>query len=229
MNSQLREKALQLRLKDELSYSEIKRRLKVSKSTLSYWLKDFPLNEEKILELRRKNWTKGEAGREKFRLAMRKKKEDLAKQVYDKYKEKLKKISKENFFIAGLMLYLGEGAKKKESSIVLANTDPKVIKFFIKWMIEFLDIPKDKMRAQLHLYENMDIVKEKDFWKKELGFSEKQFYKISVRKLQKTSFSYKSSFNHGTCSLYAFGTEKYRELIMAMKAFVDLYLETVII
>ena len=58
MNSQLREKAINLRLKEELSYSEIQKRLHVSKSTLSYWLKDYPLTEEKILELRRKGWSK---------------------------------------------------------------------------------------------------------------------------------------------------------------------------
>lgn len=225
MNSQLRDKAIQLRTNGELSYSEIKKRLGVSKSTLSYWLKDFPLSQEKILELRRKNWAKGEASREKFRMTMRKKKEELARQVYEKYKLKLRKISKDTFFVAGLMLYLGEGAKKKESSIVLANTDPKIIRFFIKWMIEFLNIEKNKMRVQLHLYENMDIGKEKDFWRKGLDFQESQFYKASVRKLRKSSFSYKSSFNHGTCSLYAFGTDKYQELMMAMKAFVDLYLE----
>ncbi len=225
MNSQLREKAIQFRVKDELSYSEIKSRLQVSKSTLSYWLRDFPLSDEKILELRRKNWTKGEASRERFRVSMRKKKEVLAKQTYDKYRQKFKRISKETFFAAGLMLYLGEGAKKKESSIVLANTDTKVIRFFVRWLIEFLGIPKIKMRAQLHLYENMDINDEKIFWEKELGFLPQQFYKVSIRTLKPNSFSYKSSFNHGTCSLYAFGADKYRELMMAVKAFVDVYLE----
>lgn len=225
MNSRLRNEAILLRQEKELSYSEIKKRLNVSKSTLSYWLRDFPLSEEKILELRRKNWTKGEASRERFRLTMREKKEQLAKISYDKYRQKLKFVSKETLFVAGLMLYLGEGAKKKESSIVLANTDPKVIKFFVKWLTDFLSVSKTQMRVQLHLYENMDIEREKDFWKKELNFGAEQFYKVSVRKLQKSSFSYKSSFNHGTCSLYAFSAEKYRELMMAMKAFVDQYLK----
>ena len=61
------------------------------------------------------------------------------------------------------MLYAAEGAKKEPYKISLANTDPKIIKFFSKWISDFLDIPKEKLRFELHLYENMDIKKEKKF------------------------------------------------------------------
>ena len=47
MNSLLRQKAIELRKYKELSYSEIRKRLGVPKSTLSYWLADFPLDEKK--------------------------------------------------------------------------------------------------------------------------------------------------------------------------------------
>ena len=79
MDSVLREKAVKLRTERELSYSEIKKRLGVSKSTLSYWLKDFPLSEEKIVQLKRLGWKKGEASRERFRntMAGKRKKLDL--------------------------------------------------------------------------------------------------------------------------------------------------------
>ena len=49
-----RAEALILR-KQELSYSEIKKRLNVSKSTLSLWLRNYPLSKEKINELRGNN------------------------------------------------------------------------------------------------------------------------------------------------------------------------------
>ena len=53
MDSQLREQAINLRIKENLSYTQIRKRLGVPKSTLSYWLRGFPLSEERILELRR--------------------------------------------------------------------------------------------------------------------------------------------------------------------------------
>lgn len=193
MNSKLREQAIKLRLEKELSYSEIRKRLGIPKSTLSYWLREFPLSEERILELRRRGWKKSEAKIERFRAAMRKKREAKEREVYNKYRTGFAKLSKDAFFVAGLMLYLGEGGKKNDTRISLANTDPKIIKFFIHWLNEFLGIPKEKMKAGLHLYENMDIEKEKEFWKNVLGFQEYQFYKPVIRKLRKKSFSYKES------------------------------------
>jgi len=53
MNSQLREEVIKLRTKENLSYAGIRKRLGVPKSTLSYWLREFPLSKKRILELRR--------------------------------------------------------------------------------------------------------------------------------------------------------------------------------
>ncbi len=221
MNSQLREEVIQLRTKENLSYTEIRKRLGVPKSTLSYWLREFPLSEERILELRRQGWKKAEAKIERFRAAMRNKRELKDQEVYKKYQKRFARLSKDNFFVAGLMLYLCEGGKRDYTKLVLANTDSKIIRFFIWWMIEFLMIPREKIRAWIHLYENMDIEKEKDFWKNELGFKESQFYKPFIGKLQKSSFSYRGSHRHGTCSIYIGGVEKHREVMMAIQAFLD--------
>ncbi|MFH1854995.1 MAG: hypothetical protein ABH810_01125 [bacterium] len=223
MNSQLREQAINLRLKEELSYSEIRKKLGVPKSTLSYWLRDFCLPEGKIKELRERGWKKGEAGRERFRTAMREKRKLEDQKVYDEYRIKFSRVSKDLFFIAGLMLYSAEGKKTSYAGLYLGNTDPKIVNFFVKWMVEFLEVPKEKIKAALHLYENMDIKKEKEFWEKELGFKDDQFYKTQIRKLRKSSFSYKDSYRHGTCSLYVGGVEKRRKVMMAISAFLDGY------
>ena len=122
------------------------------------------------------------------------------------------------------MLYLGEGSKTSYSKIALANTDPKIITFFIKWLTEFLDIPRKRMKAQLHLYPTMDIEKEKEFWKNTLDFKEEQFYKPYISKILRGSFNYKESFRHGTCSVYFGSVEKKSELMASIQAFIDLYL-----
>lgn len=225
MNSLLREKAIKLRLKENLSYSEIRKRLNVPKSTLSYWLREYPLSEARIKELKRKGWKKGEASREKFRLSMRKKREAKDKEVYEVYRKKFANLPNNSLLVAGLMLYLGEGDKRRYERICLANTDIKIIKFFIKWLDEFLGIRREKIRLELHLHEGMNKEKEESFWRKELGLLKKQFYKSQVRKSRKGTYSYKESFRHGTCGIYVMGVEKKRELTMAIKAFVDSYLE----
>lgn len=97
MNKHLREQAMRLRLQEELSYSEIKKRLGVPKSTLSYWLRDHPLSDEKVLELHRKGWTKGETAREKYRITRQKQADAKLRAFYTQEMKAMKKISSRSF------------------------------------------------------------------------------------------------------------------------------------
>ncbi len=225
MKAGLRQKAIELRVKNRLSYSAIQKELNVPKSTLSYWLKEYSLDEREIKELQRINWVKGEASRERFRNAMRRKHDQLELEVYSQQRKKLISIKKESFFVAGLMLYLGEGDKKNKARVGLANADPDVIKFFIKWIRDFLKLDKEKIRAELHLYENMDIENEKLFWEKITNLPKNQFYKTQIRKVKNGKFGYQEPYRHGTCSIIFASTEKKREIMMAIKALLDTYKE----
>ncbi len=218
MKSALRQRVIELRTKGELSYSEIKRRLGVSKSTLSYWLKDFPLSEARILELKQAGWKKAEVKYERYRNTMRKKRNLVEDKVYCKYKQGLAHISDREQFVVGLALYLAEGDKTTSHRLLIANTDARLIKFFISWMEKFLGVERNKIKVTLHLYENMAIKEERDYWQNELGLRDEQFYKMQIRTLQKSSFSYQESFRHGTCAVYYGSVEKKREVTMAIKA-----------
>lgn len=223
MKAILRQKAIELRVKNRLSYGEIRKRIGVPKSTLSYWLQEYPLDESEILELRRGAWLRGETSRERFRNTMRQKREQLENEAYCRQRKNIANIKKESFFVAGLMLYLGEGDKRNRARVGLANTDSAVIQFFVKWLKDFLGIDRRKMRAELHLYENMDIDAEKLFWEKITGFPKKQFYKTQIRKIRKGSFNYQELQRHGTCSIIFHSVEKKREIMMAIKALLDVY------
>lgn len=227
MHKELKEKAIKLRLNKQLSYNAILKQIPVAKSTLSEWLRHFPLSEEKILELRRISWAKGESSRERFRNTMRKKREARSKIAYEKAIRKISKIPKDAAFVAGLMLYLGEGSKTNYSKIALANTDSRIIKFFVKWLADFMEIPRNKLRCQLHLYPAMNIENERKFWKNELGFNDSQFYKPYISKILRSSFTYKESFRHGTCTVYFGSVDKKEELMANIQAFIDLYLSKV--
>ncbi len=96
---------------------------------------------------------------------MRKKRYVYCQELYKTEMQKLKKCNPDSRYTAGLALYAAEGAKKDLYRISLVNTDAKIILFFIKWLIEFLDIHKKELKFQLHLYKNMDIKKETKFWK----------------------------------------------------------------
>jgi hypothetical protein len=130
----------------------------------------------------------------------------------------IKTLSDDAFFVAGLMLYAAEGSKKEAYHICVANTEGRIIKFFMEWLCKFFRIEREEFRAELHLYPTMDIPKEMLFWKTELGLEEGQFYKTQIRELKKSSFSYCESFRHGTCSLNVTSVKKKTEIMMAIKA-----------
>ena len=156
---------------------------------------------------------------------MRKKREEKERLIYDKYSTAFGRVSNQALFVAGLMLYQGEGSKRDLYRIVLTNTDSKLLAFFIGWLKQFLEIDKRQLKAQLHLYTNMNISEEIGFWRSELGLVRRQLYKPMIRRMKKNSFSYKESFRHGTCQIGFSGGEKKRELMMAIKAFGDVYLK----
>lgn len=228
MHRELKEKAIRLRLEKQLGYGAIGKQIRVAKSTLSAWLRNFPLSEERINELKKLGWSKSEVKIEKYRATMREKRDKKDRREYEKYLIYFKKrMQRKVFFTSGLMLYLAEGAKTNNYTISIANTDPRIIKFFIKWLNKFFRISKDKLKAFLHLYESMDIEKEKDFWKNELGFDSRQFYKPYITKNKKASFLYKESFRHGTCSVLFNNTIIKRKIMMAIKAYTDTILKGV--
>jgi hypothetical protein len=226
MKSAQRERAVELRIKYQWGYGAIAKEVGVAKSTLSRWLEDLPLSDERVLELRRVAWTRGEAKREKFRQTMRAKRDKRDHEVYLRQKKKLSKISRQSLFIAGLMLYAAEGDKKTRAEIAFSNTDAIMVLFFARWLEEFLDIPREKLRIQLHLYENMDVGAEEKYWRDQLDMVQGQLCKSQIRPLKTGKFSYREPFRHGTCKLYIGGVLKKAELMLSIRAFFDTYNST---
>lgn len=213
-----RAEALILR-KQELSYSEIKKRLNVSKSTLSLWLRKYPLSKERIDELRGSN----EKRIERYRETRKKTREDRLQKTYVEQKKKVFPLSKRDIFIAGLFLYWGEGSKARLREVFVSNTNPSIINFFIKWMEIVFEVPKSKLKFRMHFYEDMDIKKEIAFWAKTLNVSESQFTKPYIKKTSSLRINEKGSFGHGTCNAGIYDARLAEQVMMAIEAISDKY------
>lgn len=213
-----REKAINLR-KQGMSYSQIKKILKVSKGTLSLWLRDYPLSKQRIRELR--DWN--EQRIEKCRETKRKKKEERLKNFYQQQKKFIFPLNKREFYLAGLFLYWGEGSKSAPTALSISNTDPSVIKFFIAWLIKSLKVPQEKLGVQLHLYNDMNIDKEIEYWSKTLKIPIKQFTRPYIKKTSSKRINHKGSFGHGTCNARIGGARLAERAHMSIKAIADKY------
>lgn len=212
------ERALILRQQGK-SYSQIKKLLAVSKSTLSYWLRDYPLSKERIRELR--DWN--EQRIERYRETMLRKKEARLKKVYEEQQHILLPLSPRELFIAGLFLYWGEGSKSREADISISNTDPNVMNFFIRWLTESLDVPKRELRVHVHLYSDMNVRREIDYWAANLKLSKSQFNKPYIKQTSQYRINHKGAFGHGTCNV-RYGSARLKEkILMSIKALSDKY------
>jgi hypothetical protein len=215
-----KQKAIGLR-KEGMSYSQIKEILKVGKGTLSAWLKDYPLSEERIRELRDFN----EKRIERCRETKRKKKELRLNDFYKQEKSKIFPLNKKELYLAGLFLYWGEGAKTCEVRLVISNTDPAIIKFFMFWLEKYWKVPREKFKVHMHFYVDMDIAKEINFWSKELNISEKQFIRPYIKESSIKKINHKRGFGHGTCNLTVGDARLSERVLAGLKVIGEYYIK----
>lgn len=212
-----RRNAILLRKKGK-SFSEIRKIVKVSKSSLSIWLKQYKLTKKQIVRIDKIKYR----AIEKFRLTMQKKREDRLKRFYCEQRKILLPFSKKELLIAGLLLYWGEGNKASAHSISINNTDPGVLKFALFWLIKSLSIPKNKIKVYLHLYKDMNIQEETNFWSKVLDINKEFFSKPYIKETLRKNIDQKG-FGHGTCTIVVHNTRIKEKIQMAIKSIADYY------
>ncbi|RLG12026.1 hypothetical protein DRN69_07125 [Candidatus Pacearchaeota archaeon] len=169
--------AIKLR-KQGKSYNKISGELKIPKSTLSDWLSDIKWSEDIKKELTRKaNYI----ARKRLRLinkARKKMWEEWRKEARQQAVKEFPRLKKNFLFLAGLMLYWGEGDSKMENSVVrLSNTDPMMIKIFSYFLQKICLVTIEKIRLQMILYPDLNEGVCKKFWSEAAVIPESQFYK----------------------------------------------------
>jgi len=169
-----KEKAITLR-RQGFSYSEILREVKVAKSTLSLWFKEVELSQSQKQMLTRKKIEAALRGAKK----RRDQRIELSNKVKREAMNEIVNINKETIKLLGAFLYWAEGNKQKEYNVSVGvkfgNSDPMMIRFFYKWLIEVCEISSEQVHFELYIHENADIEKAKKFWA--------QFIPIDVRNL----------------------------------------------
>ncbi len=206
-----REKAVVLRLKG-YSYSQIKKELGISKSTLHYWLVDYPLSEERIRELRDNSAQRIERFRETFRV----KKINRRMAIRSQAEKDIGILNEREFLVAGFFLYWAEGMKVDRGTVMLTNTDPAMLRIFIAWL-ELFGVKKEKLKARLHLYSDMQIEKQVAFWAKELNLSTTTFRNTYIKQSESSKrVNYKGRFGFGTCAVWVHSMELYEKIMMSI-------------
>ena len=211
-----RRRVIELR-KQGKTYSDIKIETGISKSTLSGWLKDYPLSENQLILLSEKIENRRSVAVEKCRETKRWKREIRLTSILEEEKVKLLPLSEREMYFAGLFLYWGEGNKRIQGQVSLNNTDPKVLRFYLKWLIDSLKVDKEKIKVCLHLYRDMEVEREMNFWVNVLGIPKNQFLKPYIKDSNRTGLDQKG-FGHGTCGLMVNNVRLKERIIQGIEA-----------
>lgn len=181
----LRQSAVRLRIGGR-SYNEIARELGVSKSTLSLWLSRVVLSEaaRKRLESRgRKSAIQA--------LIRRNKQQTIdaierAREIRKRASSEIFQLSSREILLLGVALYWAEGYKKgiirngreRTSHIVsLTNSDPKLVRFFVKFLRENCLVPHERIRIWLRFFKHQNERHLKRFWSSTLSIPTANFGK----------------------------------------------------
>lgn len=169
MKAKIKNQAIHLRKKG-FSYREIKNVLQVSKSTLSLWLRDVKINSKYQHRLKVKEFR----GRAKALITIKKRvlarDKDLKANAFESLKSV--KLNKSLAKIFCALLYWAEGAKSG-TSVSFTNSDPVLIKTFIKLLSKGFGIKADKLKALLHLHSYHNQAKQINFWSAVSGIPKK--------------------------------------------------------
>lgn len=75
------------------------------------------------------------------------------------------------------MLYWGKGNKK---DFILTNSDPNLIRVFVKLALDALGIKKEELQISIRLYEDLDRRRCLLFWSKVVGIQTHKFQSVHI-------------------------------------------------
>ena len=108
----------------------------------------------------------------------------------------------------GLGLYWGEGTKKSKNSVRLGNTDPELIKSYIRFLIRICGVGVKKMKFSLQIFSDMAVKKTLQFWLNnlsEFAIIKEQFSKVTVTPARSIG-TYREKTKYGVLAVYVHNT-----------------------
>ncbi len=172
MKSEEKNKARELRSQG-LSIKKIAKMIDVSTSSVSLWVKNIILTNAQILSLKADNPAIN------GQMAGAKARKDKALIIRKQYQEegKIKAREGNSLHQGGCMLYWGEGNKSK-NTCGLSNSDPELLKYFIKFLYECYEItPSDILiKTQYYLTNNISLEEIEKYWSKTLNLPIEKLY-----------------------------------------------------
>lgn len=193
-----KDKSIAVKLRKEgKSYRQIRDELKIPLSTLSDWLSNIDWS-KKIAEELTKNVQVQHTARIKALNTVRgmhlqRAYEEATREAGDEFE----RLKYHPLFIAGIMLYWGEGDRRSANIVRLTNTDPKMILLFKNFLLDICGVRSEKIKCYLTIYPDIEEKSNRLYWSENVGLPTTQFTKsILIQGKHKTR-----RLEHGVCTI----------------------------
>ena len=165
--------------KEGLSLKEISVKFSISKSTASLWLRDIKLDKKAQKRLKKRKLL----GYYKTQLTRQRKRKKLFNKLNREAFIQTNKIKfdKNYYLLLCAVFYWAEGTHSCDTVLKFINSEPLLIKTFLKLLRNSFTIDNKKFRALLHLHEYHNEQKQKEYWSKITGIPLSQFYRSYLK------------------------------------------------
>ncbi len=126
--------------------AEIVEALGVSKSSASTWVRDVPFTPRRGQR----------AARRRGPNALQRAKAAEIERLQDEGRRRIATLTEQEFLVAGVALYAGEGSKT-DGAVRFANSDPRMVAFYCAWLRRFFEIDESRLHIRLYLHEGLDL------------------------------------------------------------------------
>jgi hypothetical protein len=158
------------------TYGEIETELNVARSSVSTWVRDVEVDENTLDARRRERYLAGRLAGSRRPSSLHVRKLQEIERCHREAAAWLGEPSERDLFIAGIALYAGEGAKT-DGSVKFANSDPRMIQLFLRFLRTFFEVDESRLRLRLYLHEGLDLHAANGFWSALTGIPLSQFGK----------------------------------------------------
>ncbi len=198
------------------SYSQIAEELGISKGSAHNWCHDIQLtpeqndiNKERGVYYGENN--KGSKTNQAKGLTQRK-----------EYQQRGRIKARENdpLHIIGCMLYWAEGAKSNRNAIIFANSDVEMIKVFMRFLRDALQVPDETVTVKIHCHTTIadNITAIENYWLTILALPRGNLRKTQI---VKSSGRSRNRLEHGICTLTVQSTEFIQHIFGAIQEYGD--------
>ncbi len=181
----------ELYLHQSLSSAEIAKRLGCSQNKVNYWLEKHAIKKRSISEA---IYIKHNPDGDPFTIPQ------------------INTLEKAELYGLGIGLYWGEGTKANIHAVRLGNSDPNLIKMFMRFLIELFEVKKESLRFGLQIFSDHNPEDVLSYWVHQLAVSKSQFYKIHITPSGSLG-TYRRKSTHGVVTVY-YHNKRLRDIIV---------------